>query len=161
MGAEYDLTKRLFDSELGPPGDFGSGVADALAVRKAYAAGINHKSIDAFDAVMAQAPTTEARLRFAALVSDLTAPAPRPGAEQNVFRLALNGLAGARFAQEIKVDPTAAFRTIITYPDYFCESGIVANAAERFTAFLAARLPEGEAKDAARKARTYIALSCP
>ena len=149
---EYALTKQLYDNELGPPGDFGSGIADALSVRRAYMARINENSLSAFEAVLAEAPTTEARLRFAALVSDMSEP-------KNAFKLALNGLAGAHFVNEMRAQPHAAFAAIAEYPDYFSQSRIVASAAEQFMGVLATGLPEGPLRETAKKAQTHIALS--
>ncbi len=121
-----NLMQRFYDAEFGPPGDFGSAFADAIALRSAIKVSFRHAdAVDAFKAVLAQAPDTETRLRFAAKVADLASPQDprnRPDNDGDIG-LPIFGHATGAFADlTLTEPPSQIFQTLTQYPDEFCTS---------------------------------------
>lgn len=113
-----EAMQRFYDTEFGPPGDFGSGFADALAVHKALKASFNQPDIaDVFRFVLIKAADDESRIRFAAKVAELAQP--KDGAAE----LPVYGSAVGAFSMLVTDrSPVAALQAIAKYPHEFASS---------------------------------------
>lgn len=151
-----DLMQRFYDSEFGPPGDFGSGVADALAVRKALKKSFHEAgAAEAFEAVLARAPDTEKRLRFSAVVAQLSDPRypeNKPANTEHV-RLRVHGVAAASFIRLADSEPlTQVLNTLTQHVYDFCGVPHVEGIARSKLLDAEERLPAGAQSYAVQQA---------
>lgn len=161
--SSQEALQQLYDAEFGARADVMQSAETSLAARKAVRdSPADVSAVAAFDAIVDKEEDPGKRLRFAALVADITNPRVAGNESNSVLRFCLFVAASSAFSRTLADEgPLEIFETISQHPDSFCQSPFVASLSLQYLNAMSQRHPEPGQRQAALTAARYIMLNMP